>query len=81
LRVVDKRRDLLALNPVPANDLENIDEDIITSLEAQAKVKAEISKRLGLPLDAIDVTINEPTGQRVVTIFLSRGDVSKMTGQ
>jgi len=80
LRVEKQQTQLLALG-TGGRVSENIDEEVVEQLETQAKIKAEISKRLGLTSEAVDVTMSELLGLRVATVFLSRDDVDRMTGQ
>jgi len=81
LRVEDKKDELLSLVSTGNQNDENFDEIFIKQLDNESRVRAEISKRLQVPVDAIDVTIDEITGIRAARIFFSPSDVSRMTGQ
>jgi hypothetical protein len=81
LRVEDKKDELSLLAPVNNRSDENFDEMFIKQLDNESRVRAEISKRLQVPVDAIDVTIDEITGIRAARVFFSPSDVSRMTGQ
>jgi hypothetical protein len=80
LRVEDKKDELSALAPVNNRADENFDEMFIKQLDNESRVRAEISKRLQVPVDAIDVTIDDISGIRAARIFFSPSDVSRMTG-
>lgn len=80
LRVEDKKDELLLLTPSPYQSDENFDEMFIKQLDNESRVRAEIAKRLQVPVDAIDVTIDEISGIRAARVFFSPSDVSRMTG-
>jgi ppGpp synthetase/RelA/SpoT-type nucleotidyltranferase len=52
----------------------------IRQLDNESRVRAEIAKRLQVPVDAIDVTIDDISGIRAARVFFSPSDVSRMTG-
>jgi hypothetical protein len=80
LRVEDKKDELSLLSPVNNQSDENFDEMFIKQLDNESRVRAEISKRLQVPVDAIDVTIDDISGIRAARVFFSPSDVSRMTG-
>jgi ppGpp synthetase/RelA/SpoT-type nucleotidyltranferase len=80
LRVEDKKDELSALAPVSNQTDENFDEMFIRQLDNESRVRAEIAKRLQVPVDAIDVTIDDISGIRAARVFFSPSDVSRMTG-
>jgi hypothetical protein len=80
LRVEDKKDELSLLAPVNNQSDENFDEMFIKQLDNESRVRAEISKRLQVPVDAIDVTIDDISGIRAARVFFSPSDVSRMTG-
>jgi ppGpp synthetase/RelA/SpoT-type nucleotidyltranferase len=80
LRVEDKKDELSALVSTGNRTDENFDEMFIKQLDNESRVRAEISKRLQIPVDAIDVTIDDISGIRAARVFFSPSDVSRMTG-
>jgi hypothetical protein len=80
LRVEDKKDELSGLVLTGNRTDENFDEMFIRQLDNESRVRAEIAKRLQVPVDAIDVTIDDISGIRAARVFFSPSDVSRMTG-
>lgn len=74
--------ELLAAGPARNT---SIDDDELATVETEAQmIKATLSSKFGVPIDAVDVVMGDDGGNlriRYATIFLTEKDVRRITGQ
>ena len=81
LKVVEKEGEMRALIAAPEQPYVDIDQKLAKEEIDISKIRATISSRFQIPLEAIDVVVNDVGGKLVIRhalVFLSSADVDRL---
>jgi hypothetical protein len=82
LRATEKEQEMRALVAAPVQPYMDIDQKLAKEEIDISKIRATISSRFQIPLEAIDIVANDVNGQLVIKhalIFLSSSDVDRLS--
>lgn len=84
-RSAEKAKEIAEYAPKPSFVLpsdDHFDDTFSTGEVEVARIRAELAKIVGIPLEAVDVSVHWPSGSPKVqgaVLFLSAGDVERLT--
>ena len=81
LRAKDKDNEIKALSPAKREPSESLDEAMVEGEINLSKIKASISAKFRIPIEAVDIVAVDDGGQLRIShalIFLSSADVSRI---
>lgn len=84
LRAEEKEAELKKLTSPPVSQSFLHDDNLAAEETKIEKVRATISARIGVPMEAVDVAAEDVNGQLVIrsaVVYLSPRDISRITGE